>query len=159
MENPVFAAASLAGVRNRINPDGTCNVFCSRCEAFICTVAQQNRFHSALCAICQASDRGIVLTKEQEDQIRLKRMPDGNMLPQIVVDPPQVPDPMYDGRKETEVGNVGYFFRTISKLQALAKAAVKKKTPESKKLANEKRKRPVLEGGLIVNLEINEDKK
>jgi hypothetical protein len=121
-------------------------------------VSPQNNFSSAICVSCQAAERGEVLPKEIEDQLRVRKMPDGKQLPESVFTE-NIPDPMVDS-DEKVVGTEKFWHRAIvggvSTLGKIMYAVVKKKKKAgSKKLAEEKRRKPVLEGGVEINIKKN----
>lgn len=162
-EVPVQTASSL-GVGSVRNSDGTITIRCRLCGNQITDVDGRNRFHSAVCIICQYDEKGTPLPEEIEKQLRSMRMPGGNRLPMSAVDPTMLPDPMVGNEKK--VGRPDYFFRVIRQAVKAAVAVVAEELPSKKKkvykeqtaqeLANEKRHRPLFEGGVEVNIKKRE---
>lgn len=149
-ENVTLQTACSLGIRNR-NYDGSISVHCKICKRFVCNTDGKNNFFSCICVLCQKAEEGILLSKEVEDQIKRVRMSGGNDLPYAIINPEPVNDPMV-GDKQV-VGRVNYWFKTLS---AAVVAPIKKKILTSKELAKEKKHKPLLAGGLEINIHKNE---
>lgn len=158
VQTPIQTASSL-GVGSVRNADGTITIRCRICGNQITDVDGRNRFHSATCIVCQYAEKGEVLPLEIEQQLRTMRMPGGQRLPMTAVDPTPIPDPMIGN--DNMVGRPSYFFRVIRQAVKAVAAVVTEETPKKKKaykeptaqeLANEKRHKPLFQGGVEVNI-------
>jgi hypothetical protein len=89
------------------------------------------------------------------------RLPDGKRIPMGSIEPTPIGDPMINN--EVKVGRPEYFFRVVRQMVAKTVEAVapkKKKYKEAtaQELADEKRHKPLFQGGVEFNIKRREEK-
>ncbi len=139
---PVWGTSSRG--RNRINPDGSYNVYCWSCGSYIARVFE--RATRAKCALCDLAERGIPITedalrayklsKAEREDVTALTLPDDSALVAMGI------------KKNFSLTDIaGDIFKAVGKFAASEKSGPPPSELQSVKLAKSKR-RPRLFSGV-----------